>query len=93
MGNLLNLRYRYAEPDPPKETIMEEQFDFSRLPRAQLAALKTAAEELDLATTRQIVVALQVTDPKLSEMIDDLLQGFRFDRIVELCNASIKTNQ
>ena len=93
MGNLLNLRYRYAEPDPPKETIMEEQLDFSRLPLAQLAALKTAADELDLTTTRQIVAALQVTDPKHSEMIDDLLQGFRFDRIVELCNASVKTNQ
>jgi CheY-like chemotaxis protein len=88
MGNLLNLRYRYAEPElaiNPNETI---QLDFSQLPTLQIAALRAAAEELDLSKARQIVAALQATDPELAGRIDELLQGFRFDRIIELCNFS-----
>lgn len=88
MGNLLNLRYRYAEKTSVISTAVAENVDFSVLPSAQLAALKAAAEELDLTKTRQIVAALQATHPALAKIIDDLLQGFRFDQIADLCLAT-----
>jgi PAS domain S-box-containing protein len=88
MGNLLNLRYRYAEPELNADAILPDILNFTSLPSEQVTALKAAAEELDLAKTRQIVASLQKTHPVLAVMIDDLLQGFRFDRIIELCEAT-----
>ena len=85
IGNLLNLRYRFAEPEAEIKTNVAEQLDFSVLSALQVAALKAAAEELDLSATRQIVAALRETHPELAARIDELLQGFRFDRISELC--------
>jgi CheY-like chemotaxis protein len=89
MGNLLNLRYRYAEVEVDEVATIarENSLDFSVLPQSQLAALKAAAEELDFAKTREIVSTLKGTHPALAASIEEFAQGFRFDRIVELCNV------
>ena len=85
IGNLLNLCCRYAEPTVTIGRNKADQLDFSVLSTTQIVALKAAAEELDLGATRQIVAALLDTHPELAARIDDLLQGFRFDRIIEFC--------
>ena len=88
VGNLLNLPCRYAEPKAESGTGVADQLDFSALSSMQVAALKTAAGGLDLSATRQIVAALQATHPELAGRINDLVQGFRFDRIIEFCLAA-----
>ncbi|MES2047409.1 MAG: ATP-binding protein [Pseudomonadota bacterium] len=87
MGNLLNLRYRYAEPAVTAESPLADKLDFSALAPAQVAELKAAAEELDIGKMRQLALSLQGPHPALAIMLDDLLHGFRFDRIIELCSA------
>jgi hypothetical protein len=87
MGNLLHLRYRYAEQEETPAIVRENILDFSVLPQSQLDALKNAAEELDLAKTREIVTALKATHPAIAASIEEFAQGFRFDRIVALCKV------
>jgi signal transduction histidine kinase/DNA-binding response OmpR family regulator len=87
MGNLLNLRYQYAEPVETPSQSQAEGLDFSVLPKVQLEALKAAAEELDLGKTREIVAALKMTHPALAVTVDEFAQEFRFDRIVDLCKT------
>ena len=94
MGNLLHLRYRYADAIEAADvsdaalaaaTTIPGEVDFSLLPQAQIAALKAAAEELDLSRTREIVKALKETHPAFALMVEEFAQGFRFDRILDLC--------
>jgi hypothetical protein len=67
--------------------IVAENSDFSFIPPAQLAALKAAAEELDLSKTRQIIAALKQTHPAFALKVEEFAQGFRFDRILDLCKS------
>ncbi|MES2047413.1 MAG: ATP-binding protein, partial [Pseudomonadota bacterium] len=93
MGDLLNLRYRYAEETETSlmplarnvERSLERTLDFSTLPRTQIEAIRAAAEALDLGKTREIVAALKETHPALAITLDEFARGFRFDRIVDLC--------
>ena len=88
MGDLLGLRYRYADPAATTDPTLTAKLDFSVLPTAQITALKAAAEELDIGALRQMVANLQEPHSELAVMIDNLLHSFRFDRIIELCNLS-----
>ncbi|MES2047411.1 MAG: ABC transporter substrate-binding protein [Pseudomonadota bacterium] len=92
MGDLLNLRYRYAEVEQaavtPAQTNLARALDFSTLPSSQIAALKAAAEALDLAKIRQQVAMLKETHPALAAEMDELVQGFRFEQIAALCDKS-----
>lgn len=85
MGNLLNLRYRYAEQEEMPEIVQERILDFSVLPQSHLVALKAAAEELDLGKTRKVVEQIKENHPALAIEIEKVVQTFRFDLIAALC--------
>lgn len=97
MGDLLGLHYRYAEIAAPAAQPGTE-VDISMLPAQELQQLKAAAEALDLEVVRQMTVTLAEAYPELASALDRLLQGYRFDRIVELCataesERTIKTTE
>lgn len=87
MARLLGLRYVHERPEnleSPKVVAM----DLSILPATVLHNLKAAAEALDIDVTRQIVASLRATHPDLAAALDSLIQGFRLDRISELCESA-----
>lgn len=86
MGELLGIRYRYAEIEPDVEAPSE--LDLSSLPPNLLKELKEAADDLDLKKTEHIVMQLQVANPELAVALNALLQGFRFDQIAALCSKA-----
>ena len=88
MGELLGLRYRYGEDPAAAPAALAADLDLSELPRDLVHQLRTAAEALDIGMTRQIVARLMESHPELAAPLDELVQGFRFDRIADLCKIA-----
>jgi CheY-like chemotaxis protein len=86
MGELLGLRYRHTEDATSAQPASEQ--DLSVLPAAVRQQLKIAAEALDLETMQQLVTQLHAAHPDLAAALEVLLQGYRFDRIGQLCDAT-----
>lgn len=84
MGDLLGVRYRYAEVLAASPLALE--LDLSSLPVSWLKELKEAADDLDLKKAEHIVVQLQTINPELAAALNVLVQGFRFDQIALLCS-------
>lgn len=87
MARLLGLRYVHERPEP-LERPTAHAIDLSILPANVLHNLNAAAEALDIDVTRQIVASLRATHPDLAAALDSLIQGFRLDRIAELCKLA-----
>ncbi|MES2935192.1 MAG: ATP-binding protein [Pseudomonadota bacterium] len=90
MGKLLGLRYRYNDEaqaaQPPAGEVAK--VDLSILPIALLSELRTAAEQLDLEAARHIVERIgQQFDKTLAITLASLIDGYRFDPIVAMCDA------
>ncbi|MBK7003168.1 MAG: response regulator [Rhodoferax sp.] len=85
MGDLLTLRYRYA--DEVGAASIAEDLDLSGLPLALRGQLKAAAELLDLEVARELIETIRATQPGLAHGLEVLLSEFRFDRIATLCDA------
>ena len=85
MGELLGLRYRYAEQLSAKMTSPASDIDLSAVPVVLVAELKNAAELLDMEAVRTIVEQISQTHAELSNGLNHLLGGFRFDLIAALC--------
>jgi PAS domain S-box-containing protein len=84
MGELLGLRYRHAQAQPtPAEPPLGE-LDLSGLPAPVREELRQAADALDFEKTQHLVAQLE---PALAAPLQALVQGFRFDRIADLCRA------
>ena len=83
MGELLGLRYRYAEAVTPAQAATE--LDLSVLPAEMLQKLKAAAEALDVDEIKTLVAQIGTAHPALAAALETLVQGYRFDRIAELC--------
>lgn len=92
MGELLNLRYRYADQvqdaikqsPPPVEELA--------LSAAERAELQEAAELLDIDAVQAIVDRIVAKHPRQAQRIADWLRDFRFDKIIELCRLSEEKN-
>ena len=83
MGELLGLRYRYAEAVTPAQTATE--LDLSVLPAEMQQKLKAAAEALDVDEIKTLVAQIGTAHPPLAAALETLVQAYRFDRIAELC--------
>lgn len=86
MGELLDIRYRYAKVELISEA--SSALDLSSLPPNLLKELKEAADDLDLKKTEHIVMQLQVVNPGLAVALNALVQGFRFEQIAALCSKA-----
>ena len=87
MGALLKVHYRYAEEDV-SECATPGDLDLSVLAPETLEELRSAADALDVGRVKRVVVQLRETNPPLAAGLDELVQGFRFYRISDLCKAA-----
>ena len=83
IGELLGLRYRYAEAVAPAQAATE--LDLSVLPAEMQQKLKAAAEALDVDEIKTLVAQIGTAHPPLAAALETLVQAYRFDRIAELC--------
>jgi PAS domain S-box-containing protein len=84
MGDLLGLRFTYADTTG-KSVTQPLVIDLSNLPSTTRAELQRASEMLDLAAARSIAERLRAQHPAEAESINELLESYRFDRLIELC--------
>ncbi len=92
MGRLLGLRYEYEreyEINAPAQHIAQNNsvLDLSSLSAELREELGLAAEALDMVAANRIVMQILESSPGLAAELNALIQTFRFDRIVDLCNA------
>jgi hypothetical protein len=89
MAEQLGLSYHYAAE--PLTNVVEPKINFSVLPQSMLGELGLAAAALDLNAARDIVKRIREINPALATQLNELVQGFRFDKIGDLCQAAKKT--
>jgi len=91
LGRLLNLKFEYATdtPDaPPSKQRTASSTTLSGLPSELRQALSDAAAILDLAEVQSLASQLSTTYPNEAELITCLLENFRFDELVKLCQIN-----
>ena len=82
MGELLGLRYRYAEAGPEEISSASETADFSELPEPIRQRLRDAATQLDIMDVLQIADELESAYPEAAKRVRELVNGFDFDAIL-----------
>ncbi|WKJ88677.1 ATP-binding protein [Methylomonas montana] len=88
MGELLGLRYRYADdivspvPDTSANAALLAP---SNLPAPLRAELQEAAELLDTELIRTIIDGMLADYPELARQLGEWVSDYRFDKIIELC--------
>lgn len=88
MGELLGLRYRYADevvspvPDPSVNAALPAP---ANLPASLCAQLQEAAELLDTDMIRSIVDGMLADYPEIARQLGEWVGDYRFDRIIDLC--------
>ncbi|CAK0781041.1 Histidine kinase [Gammaproteobacteria bacterium] len=85
MGQLLNLRYRYAEPAVIPTAPSLREINLAVLPAVLREELMVASELLDLEAAYAIVERIRADYPEPARAIAELINGYRFDKIAELC--------
>ncbi|MEJ2693781.1 MAG: PhnD/SsuA/transferrin family substrate-binding protein [Candidatus Thiodiazotropha sp.] len=88
MKHLLGVRYRYAEL--PQEAPIKKpgKVDTSSLPAPLLEALCQAAVTLDQDAAQQIVNQIRDIDSALSDKLEQLVRGYRYDQILTYCDRT-----
>lgn len=87
MGDLLGVRYQFAEDDEVKTEPVRTNgtIDLSPLDSKLKAELKTAAELLDAEAVDAIVVRIMQNHPEIANAIRVWTSVYRFDVIAKLC--------
>jgi len=83
MARLLGVRFSHAEGRVAEAPAAES--DLSGLTVAQAQELARAAEMLDVEAVRAMVGRLRGEHPGEARTIEGLVDGYRFDRLAELC--------
>ncbi|MCX8016890.1 MAG: hypothetical protein N2690_03145, partial [Rhodocyclaceae bacterium] len=88
MARLRGLRFCYAAAPPSEAPAASLTVDLSDLPAELRAALRDAAERLDVAAARALIVPLRTCHAQQAEALERLIDGYRFDRVIELCDRA-----
>ncbi len=90
MKTHLGLRYSY-EDEPRNHDLASTagKVDLSRLSPELLQQLKHGAEELDLAITLQTIEQIEPLNEDLARQLQQLVDGFRFDELLRLCDEQL----
>jgi len=88
MGRLLGIGYRYEAEAATEPAEPGQLADLAQLAPEQAAALRNAAEALDLEAARAIVTGLAGTQPALAERLGALIEAYRFDTLVQALDAA-----
>jgi len=83
IGQMLGLRFDYAEV--ATTDVAQSAADLASLPYDLRRGLANAALLLDKEATLAIVERLRPSHPAEAESIDKLVEEYRFDRILDLC--------
>jgi len=93
IGQLLGLRYRYADPTVIPASLPLTAMNFVVLPEVLREELRAAADLLDLKAVRTLVERIHTDYPELAQTIAELLNDYRFDKVAELCReANVSEN-
>lgn len=84
MARQLGLRFRYAED--PLVAMMTKAIDLARLPADLRQELAETATLLDVQATLAIVERLRADYPDEARTIVELVENYRYDQLLELCN-------
>jgi PAS domain S-box-containing protein len=88
MGELLGLRYQYAQAPEMKRN--ESVCDLSTVPDDLLIPLRKAAEQLDVELTRAMIVQIvDVYGAEIAGGLMPMLKAYRFDLILSACEDAI----
>jgi hypothetical protein len=79
-------RYRYADPEPEQPPAPEE-FDLAALDPELRRRLHEAALSLGVDRTLAVVEEIRPHDEPLARGLAALVEGFRFDRVIGLCEG------
>lgn len=91
---LLGLRYQYTESTPVEShEPMSVKADLSALPAKIITELTQAASMLNEKAVVTIVKRLRAEYPEEAAVIMELIDGYRFDRILELLSGKRTSNQ
>jgi CheY-like chemotaxis protein/anti-sigma regulatory factor (Ser/Thr protein kinase) len=85
MKDLLGVRYRYAELVREAGAKTAGEVDISSLPAPLLEALCQAAVTLDQEAAQQVVNQIRDIDSALSDELEQLVRGYRYDQILTHC--------
>ena len=85
MGDLLGLRFSYAVEAGAVPVATPAALDLGGLPDELKVELAQAARMLDREASLAIVERFRPTYPGEANAITDLVNGYRFDRVSELC--------
>jgi PAS domain S-box-containing protein len=90
MGRLLGIGYRYqAEPaTAPSAGTGDGLAGLAGLAPARAAALREAAEALDIEAAHAILAELALEQPALAAELDKLIEAYRFDALIEALDQS-----
>ncbi|MDD4881908.1 MAG: response regulator [Gallionellaceae bacterium] len=89
MAKLLGVHYIYAEAAAPAS--LRHDIDLSALPAAARRELGAAAEMLDMEAARAMAERLSAEYPDQALDIAELIDGYRFDLLADLCRLKEKT--
>ncbi len=85
MAALLGVRFSYAETQQDQASTGPETFDLSQLPADLRDQLSRAAALMDVEQARDVVERLRPEHPGMATRFEELINGFRFDKLAELC--------
>lgn len=87
MGDMLGLRYRYADEAFDGTTGMSAaaSSEPSNLPQPLRGELQAAAELLDIDAVRSIIDGMLADHPEQARLAGEWLSEYRFDKIIDLC--------
>lgn len=89
MAEQLGLNYHYAAE--PLKNVDASGINLDDLPESLLGELEVAAAALDLNVARDIVRRVQDINSALASQLNELVQSYRFDKIVAICQEARKT--
>jgi PAS domain S-box-containing protein len=86
MESLLGLRFRYAEA--PAAPTVAAPTNLTDVPAELRAALRAAAQRLDVEATRLIIARVREIDGAAAAQLEGWADDYRYDRIVALCDEA-----
>lgn len=93
MGQLIGLRYRYADEAEASAPVSVEVADEMLLPEPLRGELLAAAELLDPEAIRTIIDGMVADYPELASVIGEWVGEYRFDKVIELCRNAEEANR
>src|SRR5262249_32543910 len=92
MAEHLGVRYIFEEKETTETAtgadLRVTQVALSRLPADWIAALRQAADEINIGEAKTIIAQIRAQDGNLAKTLDDLIDNYRFDQLQALAQQA-----